>query len=356
MSYQATIIHFLREAGHLKKQITVCFFGWLLLMFLGKALFFRPVMNVDYSDANFKVLGLNLPRNLEFCGEKIPQNDYEIKESLEREFHSNKHWKSSAALFFFRAQQWFPVIEPILKREKVPDDLKYVAVIESHLSNAMSPAGAAGFWQLVPSTAQNYGLVVNGEVDERYDVEKSTVAACKHFKDAYKVFNNWTLSAAAYNLGIGGIQNALKRQNTDNYYDLMLNRETGSFVYRILAYKTLLSNPDHFGITEKQHRRGGGLPPSKTVKVDSSIANIGAFAKKLGVNEVVLRTFNPWLIGERLDNPDHHAYSFKVPKNKEVDLSVYFNDVFPQAQGSDSATAKIAADTIKKAVNDSIKK
>ncbi len=349
-----TIAHFFREIGHFKKNILISFFVWLLLVFCVKALLYRPAFGPDYSDANFKVLGLNLPRNLEFCGEKIPQNDYEIKESLEKEFHSNKQWKSSATLFFYRAQKWFPVIEPILKRENVPGDLKYVAVIESHLSNAVSPVGAAGFWQLVPNTARNYGLIVNEEVDERYDVEKSTVAACRHFKDAYKMFNNWTLSAAAYNLGIGGIQNALKKQNTDNYYDLMLNRETGSFVYRILAYKTLLSNPDHFGITQKL-KPGGGLPAAKIIKVDSSITSIAAFAKSIGVNEIVLKTFNPWLIGKTLSNPDHHVYSFKIPKNKNVDLSAYFGDVFPQAAPAD--TTYKTGDTLRHTTaNDSIPK
>jgi hypothetical protein len=214
--------------------------------------------------------------------------------------------------------------------------------------------GAAGFWQLMPATAQGYGLTVNNEVDERYDVEKATYIACKHFKDAYKYFNNWTLSAAAYNVGIGGIQSALKRQNTDNYYDLLLNKETGSFVYRILAYKTLLSNPEHFGINKKL-KKSGGLPPYKTVKIDSSITNLAAFAKHLETNVITLKTFNSWFIGDQLTNPDKRVFVFKIPKNKNVDLSVYFNDIFPQDVTSDTLVKGIVVDSLK-TVSDTIKK
>ncbi|MBS1635280.1 MAG: transglycosylase SLT domain-containing protein [Bacteroidetes bacterium] len=344
-----------RNILNLTTHTLICVFVWGILFFLVKILVYKPIQGADYSLSNFKVLGLNLPRNLEFCGERIPQNDYEIKESLEKEFHSNKHWKSSAAMFFSRAQKWFPVIEPILKREGVPDDFKYVAVIESHLSNALSPMGAAGFWQLVPNTAQNYGLEVGPEVDERYDVEKSTVAACKHFKDAYQVLHNWTLSAAAYNLGIGGIQKRLAEQHTDNYYDLLLNAETGSFVYRILAYKTLLSDPQHFGLKQDPQKKSGGLPPYKILRVDSSITNLHAFARHAGTNIITLRVFNAWLIGDKLTNPDHKTYNIRIPKNKNVDLSNYFTDVFPEEGTSDTLVTMIA-DTLKKNITDTLKK
>jgi membrane-bound lytic murein transglycosylase D len=316
----------------------------------------------DYSNSNFKVLGLNMPSNLEFAGERVPQNDYEIKESLEKEFFTNKSWKKSSISLFYKAQKWFPLIEPILKKEGVPDDFKYVAIIESHLSNVVSPAGAAGFWQLMPTTAQHYGLTVSGDVDERLDVEKSTHVACKHFKDAYKYFKNWTLSAAAYNVGIGGIQNALKKQNSNNYYDLLLNKETGSFIYRILAYKTLLSNPSHFGITTNLKKQSA-FPTFKIVKVDSSIVNLNMFAKQIGTNTIVLKTFNPWLTGEHLDNPDKKTFQFKIPKNKNLDLSVYFTDVFPQKESIDSLeirvletdTLKTGKDSLRKRKNTSLK-
>ncbi len=336
------------------KKILVSFGAWLLVLSFIKIVVLNPDNNnLDYSNSNFKVLGLNLPSRLEFAGEKVPLNDYEIKESLEKEFFGNKSWKSSSLILFSKAQKWFPIIEPILKKEGIPDDFKYVAVIESHLSNVVSPMGAAGFWQLMPTTAQGYGLIVNDEVDERYDVEKATYVACKHFKDGYNYFKNWTLSAAAYNIGIGGIQSALKKQNTDNYYDLLLNSETGSFIYRILAFKTVLANPEHFGINRKL-KKSGGYPPYKTVKVDTSITNLVAFAKHLETNIVTLKTFNSWLIGDKLTNDSARVYIFKIPKNKNVDLSLYFNDIFPQETTVDT-TIKIGTDSIQLILNDTIK-
>ena len=300
----------------------------------------------DYANGNFNVLGLNIPSKLDFAGELVPQNDYEIKESLEQEFFANKSWKNSSLILFQKAQKWFPLIEPILKREGIPDDFKYIAVIESHLSNAVSPMGAAGFWQLMPNTAQGYGLIVNQEVDERYDVEKATLVACKHFRDAYSYFHNWTLAAAAYNVGIGGIQKALKKQDTDNYYDLLLNNETGSFIYRILAFKTLLSNPKHFGINTT-FKKMINFPSFKIIKVDSSITNFSAFAKHLETNVITLKTFNAWLIGDKLSNPEKHNYQFKIPKNKNLDLSVYFNDVYPQEKTDDTLIHQTIIDSLR---------
>ncbi|MCD6019754.1 MAG: murein transglycosylase [Bacteroidetes bacterium] len=356
MTISVWILKIFREPSPLYKKTYVSFASWILISLLIRLSMFSPdKYPSDYSNSNFKVLGLNIPTNLQFAGERVPQNDYEIKESLEKEFFANKTWKHSSLALFVKAQKWFPLIEPILKKEGVPDDFKYVAIIESHLSNAVSPMGAAGFWQLMPVTAQHYGLIVNSEVDERLDVEKATHVACKHFKDAYNYFHNWTLSAAAYNVGIGGIQNALKKQNTNNYYDLLLNKETGSFIYRILAFKTLLSNPEHFGVKNKI-RKSGGFPAFKIVKVDSSVTNLTSFAKHIGTNVVTLKTFNPWLIGEQLNNPDKHVFQFKIPKNKNIDLSAYFNDVFPQEMSTDTVPSKpLTPDSIESTI-DTIKK
>jgi len=350
------ILNFFRKPTTLYKKIYASLVSWIIIVFLVKWIVFYPNLNsIDYANSNYKVLGLNIPTNLEFAGERVPQNDYEIKESLEKEFFANKSWKRSSLALFNKAQKWFPLIEPILKKEGIPDDFKYVAMIESHLSNVVSPMGATGFWQLMPITAQHYGLIVNSEVDERLDVEKSTVVACKHFKDAYGYFNNWTLSAAAYNIGIGGIQNALTKQKSDNYYDLLLNKETGSFIYRILAYKTLLSNPSHFGVNNKI-KKTNGFPAFKIIKVDSSITNLTAFAKHIKTDLTVLKTFNPWIIGEQLNNPDKIIYQIKIPKNKNIDISVYYSDVFPQETIIDTTlkiatltdTLKIITDTLKK--------
>jgi hypothetical protein len=285
--------------------IVISFFylGYLYFSYREMALF------PSYRNNNFSVFGLNIPRDLEFCGEKIPTNDYALKDNLEKEFFNNRYWRSSAGFLFNKASKWFPYLEPILKAEGVPEDFKYVAVIESHLSNATSSAGAVGFWQLVAPTARNYGLIVNDYVDERLDVEKATHVACKLIKDAHKTFNNWTLSAAAYNLGIGGIQKAMARQKTDNYYDLLLNRETGSFVYRILAYKTLFLNPQHFGLKRKSIKYSP-IIPVKIVKIDSTITDIKHLAKALDVNVAIIRLFNPWLLKDELPNAEKRIYEF----------------------------------------------
>ncbi|MBP7807982.1 MAG: transglycosylase SLT domain-containing protein [Bacteroidia bacterium] len=299
----------------------------------------------SYKNNNFSVFGLNIPRNLSFCDEKIPTNDYALKDNLEKEFFKNKQWKNNAGYLFSKAQKWFPYIEPILKKEGVPDDFKYVAVIESHLSNAVSPAGAAGFWQLVPTTARHYGLIVNENVDERLEVEKATHAACKLIKYAYSIFQNWTLSAAAYNLGIGGIQNAMAKQKSDNYYDLLLNRETGSFIYRILAYKTLFANPENLGLKKKSLKYYPKVP-IKIIKVDSSITNLNHFAKSVKCNIAILKLFNPWLLEDKLNNPDKHVYEFKIPKKSDADYSSYYTDLL-KSEIIDSNSVQLAvADSV----------
>ena len=309
-------------------SLTVVFFAVFVLLFIFlKTYLIEPSTNfLSYCNNNKNVLGLNIPSNLEFCGEKIPSNSLAIKEDLEKEFFNNNYWRSNSGILFAKAQKWFPYIEPILKSQGVPDDFKYVAVIESHLSNIVSPAGAAGFWQLMPASAKNYGLEVNDIVDERLDVEKATVAACKHFKEAFAIFKNWTLSAAAYNLGIGGIQSALNKQKSSNYYDLLLNSETGSFVYRILAYKTLFSNPGHFGIKKKKLNYFSKIP-LKTYKVDSSVTDLSNLAKYLACSKATIKLHNPWLLGETLQNPEKKTYEFKIPKNLKNDYSSYIRDL-----------------------------
>lgn len=306
------------------------FVVFALVYVLLKAYVLPPTQNtVSYTNNNFYVFDLNIPPDLQFCGEKIPSNDFDIKKDLEREFFNSAYWKNNSLALFQKAQRWFPYIEPILKQEGVPDDFKYLCVIESHLSNAASPAGAAGFWQLVPVSARNYGLEVNNEVDERYHVEKATHAACGHIKDAYAVFKNWTLAAAAYNRGIGGIQSAMIKQKTDNYHDLLLNKETGSFVYRILAYKTLFSSPGHFGIKKKKWTYYPKIP-YKVFKVDTAISNLDAFAEAIGTTAGVIHLYNPWLLGNVLNNPASKVYEIRIPKNTEADYSGYLKDLLPE--------------------------
>jgi membrane-bound lytic murein transglycosylase D len=286
-----------------------------------------PSLNtISYSNNNFRHLGLNIPTDLNFCGERIPSNNFEIAKNLDREFFTDRYWQINSASLFHKAQKWFPYIEPILKREGVPDDFKYVAVIESHLSNIVSPAGATGFWQLVPASARNYGLEVNENIDERYHVEKATVAACKLFKEAHAVFKNWTLAAAAYNRGIAGIQTAMRDQKADSYYQLLLNKETGSFVYRVLAYKTLFSSPAHFGLKKKKWNYFP-MMVMQAMKVDTSIKDIAYLAKRFGCNKATIRLYNPWLLKDELKNPGRKTYIFRIPRNPRMDYSSYLMDL-----------------------------
>ncbi len=306
-------------------------FVFIVVYIILKVFVYPPSTNqLSYTNSNFYVFDLNIPANLEFCGEKIPSNDFDIRKDLEKEFFTSAYWKNNSLSLFKRAQRWFPYIEPILKSEGVPDDFKYLCVIESHLSNVSSHAGAAGFWQLVPVSAQGYGLEVSPCVDERYHLEKSTRAACQHIKDAYAIFSNWTLSAAAYNRGIGGIQAALAKQKGSSYYDLLLNKETGSFIYRILAYKTLLSSPGHFGIKKKKLSYYSKIP-YKIYKVDSTIHQLSEFAKKLGCTSGTIRLHNPWLLCDHLDNASKKVYEIRVPKKLDADYSEYLKDLLPES-------------------------
>jgi membrane-bound lytic murein transglycosylase D len=305
----------------------ILFLVFVCVYFILKVFVYYPTPNdISYTNTNFYVFDLTIPADLQFCGEKIPSNDFNIRKDLEKEFFTSAYWKNNSKVLFNKAQRWFPYIEPILKEEGVPDDFKYLCVIESHLSNASSGIGAAGFWQLVPSSARNYGLEVNSQVDERYHVEKATRAACAHIKDAYKIFNNWTLAAAAYNRGIGGIQKALAVQKSDNYFDLLLNKETGSFVYRIMAYKTLFSSPGHFGIKKKRWSYYSKIP-FKIYKVDTTLTSIAAFEKMIDCPPGTISFFNPWLLTNELDNPEKKVYEIRVPKNVNADYSGYKNDL-----------------------------
>jgi len=300
------------------KNILVAF-GAVLVLLFSSLILYQDVRDTnasaDYYNSNSKLFGLNIPKNLNFAGERVPQTDYSIRENLEREFHTNSYWKKNSFLLFQRASRWFPIIEPILKRNGLPDDFKFIAVIESHLTNAVSPRGATGFWQLIESTSINYGLEVNEDVDERYHVEKSTVVACRFMLDAYKKFGNWTLAAASYNLGMGGVETKMAQQNTNSYYDLDLNKETGSYIYRLLAIKTILQNPKQFGFIVGKHSLYTNIPSVK-LQVDTTINDLEAFAVKQGYSYKVLKIFNPWLRTDHLLNKYKNTYTIVFPKKE----------------------------------------
>ncbi len=323
------------------KLISISFAGIMILSFFISLMSFAfsDQTPSDYFNANYRLFGLNIPKNLNFSGEKVPFTDFSIKQNLEREFLSNDYWKAHSLQLFKRANRWFPLMEPILEKHGIPRDFKYIAIIESHLTNAISPQQATGFWQLMKSTAVNYGMEVNEEVDERYDVIKSTEAACKYFKDAYDKFGNWTLAAASYNLGMGGIEQQLKKQNTDSYYKLLLNEETGRYIYRLLAIKTVLQNPKLFGFVLRKKDSFRKIPTT-SFKVDSTIHDLRAFASAKGYNYSLLKIFNPWLRKDSLMNPAKKTYIFQFPKKE------FMNRNFDEME-SDLLINELKTDSIK---------
>jgi membrane-bound lytic murein transglycosylase D len=196
---------------------------------------------------NYNVYALQIPDELDFAGEPMPLSDRDIYERMDRELLVNTYWQSNALLMFKRAKKYFPVIEPILAKHGIPEDFKYLAVIESGLTNVVSPAGATGVWQIMPATGRENGLEVNDNVDERYNLEKATEVACKYLLKSKRDLGSWTLAAAAYNAGNAGIARRMKEQNVSSYYDLLLGEETGRYVFRIVALKEILTNPDKYG-------------------------------------------------------------------------------------------------------------
>ena len=260
----------------------------------------------------YKVFSLTLPNELTFCDEKVPLNRLDVREKLDRELLVNTYWQSSTLLAHKRAARWFPLIETVMKREGVPDDLKYIAVIESGLMNVVSPAGATGYWQFMKETGTQFGLEVNNEVDERYHVEKSTVAACKYLKSAYAHYGKWALAAASYNLGQGGVDKQLGRQKQDNYFDLLLNEETGRYVYRILAMKEILRDPERYGF----HLRNKDLYApylTRTAEINGPVEDLADYAVAQRTDYKTLKLLNPWLRDNSLLNKTGKTYTVLLP-------------------------------------------
>ena len=262
---------------------------------------------------NYKVYAIDLPEKLDFAGERVPIEEPDVYERLDREFLVNTYWQSNGLLYIKRANKYFPIIEPILKRNNIPDDFKYLALIESGLTNAVSPAGASGFWQFMKSAAKEYGLEVGDQVDERYHLEKATQAACDYLNAAKRSTGSWTMAAAAYNAGVAGMNRQANLQETNNYYDLWLNNETSRYVFRILAVKEIMKNPKKYGfIFDKRHLYNE--LPTYSVMIDSSITNLISFAKQYNITYKDLKIYNPWLRDRKLENKDGKTYYIKIPK------------------------------------------
>ena len=267
----------------------------------------------------YKIISPEIPTYLEFAGAKIPTENFEVYERMEREFLSNTYWHSATILAIKRANRWFPVIEPILKKNNIPDDFKYLSVAESNLENVVSPAGATGFWQFMKEAGVKYGLEINSQVDGRYDVEKSTEAACKYLKDSYDMFGSWIVSAASYNMGQDGVKAQRDRQKAKNYFNLVLNSETSRFVARIVSLKYILQNPEKYGFDIKSEEKYKPLEYSE-VTLDSSVADLADYAKNLNINYFTLKMYNPWLRDNYLSNKTKTAYTVKLPKEGSIEI------------------------------------
>lgn len=252
------------------------------------------------------------PVAIDFAGEQTPLQISDVKERLDRELLVNANLHSSTLLIIKRANRVFPIIEPILKQNGVPDDFKYLAVIESNLTNAVSPAGARGIWQFMPQTAKEKGMEVTETVDERYHLEKATEAACRYLLEAKNKFGNWTLAAAAYNGGSAGVNKLIENQKVISYYDLLLNEETSRYVFRILALKEIMKSPEKFDFNLSPSELYQNIP-TKKIEVTSSIPDLAQFAKDQGINYKILKIHNAWLRDTKLDNPTGKTYYFDIP-------------------------------------------
>ena len=265
------------------------------------------------AQTNTQIIPL-LPQSISFAGEAVPLDKHYALERLDREVLVNTFWHSNSILIFKRAAKYFPIIEPILQENGIPDDFKYLAVIESGLTHVVSPAGAEGFWQFMPQTAKDYGLEVNGDIDERLHLIKATESAAAYLIDAYAEFGNWTLAAAAYNAGVQRIKSSLEKQQTKSYYDLHLNEETSRYMYRILATKLIFESPETYGFSIAIDQTYP-FPKTKQVHLSESKINWVAFAQSHNMSYADLRELNPWIKGYQHSNRNKKKYEISVLMN-----------------------------------------
>ena len=259
-----------------------------------------------------RVEALDIPNVMTFAGERVPLQDTDVRERLDREIHVNTYWHSNMLLMIKKANRFFSEIEPLLKKYNLPDDFKYLAVAESGLDNVTSHAGASGFWQFMKATGKEYGLEINNYVDERYNLELATKVAAQYLINSKELFGSWTNAAAAYNAGNAGITKQMKRQDATDYYSLLLNSETGRYVFRILAFKEILSNPEKYGFYVDQQDLYQAIP-TKTIIINTPVEDFAKFAKQQGINYKILKIHNPWLRDTYLKNASGKAYSIKIP-------------------------------------------
>lgn len=288
--------------------------GLALLLLITSGLLINAVPKAEAPKVIEKTVRFSryIPTTAEFAGEAAPLNIIDVRERFERELLVNANLDATTLLIIKRANRAFPVIEPILAKYGVPDDFKYLAAAESGLINAVSPAGAKGFWQFMEAAGRENGLEVNSEVDERYHLEKSTEAACKYLLNAKQRFGSWTMAAASYNGGLNGVGRQVGIQKVDNYYDLLLTDETSRYVFRILALKEIMKNPSLYGFDVTPEELYENLPVRK-IEVDSAITDLADFAKGQGINYKILKIHNPWLRDKKLANAGRKKYTLDIP-------------------------------------------
>jgi hypothetical protein len=262
----------------------------------------------------------NIPDSVYVFGERVPTDIYYVREALQREIWINSYWHSHSYLVLSRSYRYFPHIEKVLKENGIPDDFKYIAVIESDLGNAVSPKGASGMWQFMKQTAKEYKLEVNSQVDERFNLEKSTLAFCRYINKMNSEFNSWTLSAAAYNAGRSRIKRQLNKQQCDNYFDLHLNEETARYVYRIVAMKIIFENPEYYGFKLEDNQKNKPIE-YKEILVKEKVKSWSDFARTHNISYKALKDFNPWIKDSYLRNRSNKEYKVKIPEYKRVEKS-----------------------------------
>ena len=270
--------------------------------------------------ANYHIYAPVLPDTLYFAGERVPMNIYYVRESMDRELMVNMYWHSNILLYMKRAGRFFPVIEPILKKNGVPEDFKYLCVIESGLQNVTSSAKAQGYWQFIKSTGEKYGLTINDDIDMRNNIEASTEAACRYLKDLKQRFGSWTSAAAAYNCGEGGLGRRYKLESVNNYYDVRLNPETARYVFRILAVKQIMQHPQDYGIYIRQCDLYPPIP-TQTATLSGRDIDLYEYARQHNCSYKMLRELNPWLINETIKNKADRTYTVKLPVKKGTEMS-----------------------------------
>lgn len=297
-----------------KYSFPVSIFLFLFSIFFLSSSYLNNSDNIHQQGFNSKynVYSVLKPNDLKFADELVPNTSLDVWERLDKELLKNIYWQSNTLLYFKRANKYFPIIEEILAKNNIPDDFKYLALIESGFEYTVSPSGAAGFWQIMRGTAREYGLEVNYAIDERYNLLKSTEAACSYLRKAYDEFGSWTMAAASYNMGINGVRRKIEKQETNNYFNLHLNDETSRYVFRIIVIKEIMENPRKYGFVFRDNDLYTH-PQVKQIMVDSTIDNLYSFAKDHNINYKILKKYNPWLRISKLPDESRRVYYIDIP-------------------------------------------